>query len=319
MHAFPLPNNHASLAYYSSYGDITTLDSTSSIPHAVIGVHGADRNADDYFCSLLPYTNETLIISPWFAACSDRGLSNSTLCWDTTHDPNGPWRYGADAVGPSSMSSFKAMNHLVDFLLHSVGIHRVTVVGHSSGGQFVQRWSLLSEAWDTNRIRAVVANPSSYAYLIPERLYDGVWQIPRLGCPRYNDWEWGLNVRDAMAVPYVAKILDSMTVSELIGRFRERTVVYLVGDRDRCTGQSNWCNSHGLETKCQDHLQGYHRLERYLRYLEHLRNLAFRVEGYIIPNIGHDHSLMFNSEQGRRVIFGDESTHARQSHPTSSS
>jgi len=74
-----------------------------------------------------------------------------------------------------SMSSFSAMDRLVEYILAHDISNRITIIGHYSGGQFVQRWSLLSQT--ATKVRSIVANPSSYAYLSPERWYD--WEFRR--------------------------------------------------------------------------------------------------------------------------------------------
>ena len=314
IHEFPMGanNNHAtlpSLAYYSSHGDVSMLEEPErGVRRAkgIIVVHGSERNADDYLCSLLAHHRDdetTVIIAPWFAACSDGSVTDTMLCWDVIKDPNGPWRYGADAT--RGVGSFDAMDHLVSHLLTKV--EQLTLVGHSSGGQFVQRWSLLTPVWDNRQTRAIVANPSSYAYLSPERHYDGQWQQPKADCDAYNQWEWGLDLANWTIdkAPYVASILQSITDDVLIDRFRARQMIYLIGGQDQCTGHA-WCDSHGLETLCQDQLQGYNRLERQNRYLAHLGRMDVPFEHHVVPAVGHDHSLMFNSAIGRQVIFGDK-------------
>jgi pimeloyl-ACP methyl ester carboxylesterase len=71
----------------------------------------------------------------------------------------------------------------------------VTLVGHSSGGQAVQRYALTTKMAVEARVRYVVANPSSFAYLNGERWLDQGKPTERLatppasvtsGCPRYH-------------------------------------------------------------------------------------------------------------------------------------
>eukprot|EP00537_Pseudo-nitzschia_pungens_P007605 CAMPEP_0172360222 /NCGR_PEP_ID=MMETSP1060-20121228/4298_1 /TAXON_ID=37318 /ORGANISM="Pseudo-nitzschia pungens, Strain cf. cingulata" /LENGTH=702 /DNA_ID=CAMNT_0013082165 /DNA_START=173 /DNA_END=2281 /DNA_ORIENTATION=+ len=219
------PTTVAELAYYSNLGPINDPNNRalSSVDMALIVVHGANRNGDDYFCSAKAtidlrnrfgknsidshaddgaddgadddaVATSVLVVAPDFRSSS---TSERFLYWDEANgDRNGSWRYGADASGPVSgvTSSFETVDALVSTLRSATlfpGMRRIVVVGHSSGGQFVQRWSLLtpSEVWPPTlrdpiapwsgsgsgsgsgpiAIHAVVANPSNYVYFTPLR------------------------------------------------------------------------------------------------------------------------------------------------------
>ena len=342
-HFFPLDDYY--LPYYSSHGDLYTDGDAvpEQLPsHAVVVIHGAGRNADDYFCTLLsvvqqdssdPSMETAVVIAPHFASLEDsirhnRNDGHRILQWNETDSLGGdnPWRYGADAafrdsetgtIHATGISSFEVMDQIVRRLLESC--ERVTVVGHSAGGQFVQRWALLTP-W-SERLRAVVANPSSYAYLSNTR-YDErqeKWFVPsrRNDCPLYNSWEWGLEEASdgalRMTTPsYVRSVLQMNTRSQLIERFSQRRVFYLAGSLDYCNvsqyDQSGWCYSHGLETTCMDQLQGSNRLARHLHYVESLESLSINVLHAVVPGVGHDHSLMFHSREGRLAILGKPSS-----------
>lgn len=310
VHGFAIePNFPEKLIYYSSHGDIENV-SPGDVRSAVIGIHGSGRNADDYFCSLLGASTlarneKVLILTPRFPIAVDSDLTNITsggiaLIWPDT-DPSGPWRYGADALNRANVSSFQVMDDLVRHVLKRI-TRNITIVGHSAGGQFVQRWALMSPVSDEN-LRYIVANPSSYAYLSPERWIDGRFRTPDQSvykCFDYNQWEWGLD--PPYSLPYISRVMERSTLEKLKDRFFEREVVYLIGSQDKCSGLP-WCQSHGLETTCHDLLQGPNRWERHFRYVSHLMELGGAPINFTVPNVGHDHSLMFNSAVGRSVIF----------------
>eukprot|EP00536_Pseudo-nitzschia_multiseries_P011715 jgi/Psemu1/206617/e_gw1.412.3.1 len=184
-----------------------TVRSTVEIETAVVVIHGSLRDADDYFCaglSLIDEGNEdkVMILAPHFASVRDGHDDSSSsnenenenenehhrefLVWDD--DPVRAydtflwhvWRYGADAAN-APISSYRALDAMVEHLAKSIddrfpNLRQITVVGHSAGGQMVQRWALLSNSpawnWNTVHIRAVVANPRSYAYLDDRRWFD---------------------------------------------------------------------------------------------------------------------------------------------------
>lgn len=365
------------LAYFSSHGDVSVQGSSTfhNVQIVVIVIHGADNNADDYLYSgavaahIQPYYKQenVLIIAPWFKGSNKsynpEHLAWIPLMWDDAIDPNGIWRYGAlDTV--ANVSSFEALDQLLrSFVMtkpnqqtataaaHFPSLQRIVVVGHSSGGQFVQRWALLSTVCsmsnyippssdgDANAavtLRVIVSNPSSYCYLDPRRWADdGSYIIPidQKRCPNYNRWPFGLDESDnnstIMTISYKEDaIRRAGGIRQLIQRYAsvERDIVYLSGGQDRCNISSSlptsikwntvnrrrqyYCNSHGLEATCSDVLQGNHRLERTVRFYrslqllyptKHKSQLIHRL--VIAKGVGHDHSLMFQSEEGIQSIF----------------
>jgi pimeloyl-ACP methyl ester carboxylesterase len=316
---------NSQLLYYSSHGAIEEIGDVDRLKmkNVLIVVHGANRNADDYFCAATSAVGlqskwpieQVLVLAPRFVVPNDlpTRLHDKTLMWEDI--PDGPWRYGAHAMF-TNVTSFDGMDSLVEQLVTVQFPNAITtIVGHSSGGQFVQRWSLLSP-W-AGRIHAVVANPSCYAYLTPER-YDPAeqkWHEPnRTLCSRYNQWEWGLET--AKDTPgYIKKVLKAFYNSSneqqpfhrLVDRFANQSVVYLAGSLDRCNVSSTsggWCNSHGLEATCGDELQGTNRWGRIERYMAMLKGVGVQKHRKVVVHgVGHDHSLMFSSPEGLDVLF----------------
>ena len=320
----------ANLAYYSSHGNIlqeNQLD-RSEIQMALIIIHGAGRNADDYYCSAAAAlqlqqryrTESVLVIVPRFPSVADDPITlqegGVPLLWADEGD--GPWRYGAQAVFPlhaTNVSSFDTVDRIINALSNRENfphLEHITIAGHSSGGQFVQRYSLLTSSWLSNRTSAVVANPSNYAYLTPLRLLNGTWTVPnKNNCPQYNEWEYGLERGGDMLVPYKDRAVEALgnNFTALMERFASRHVTYLAGSADRCNvsetqDHNGWCYSHGLETSCMDMMQGATRWERNARYVNSLRNLGINThERGVVQGVGHDHSLIFTSPTGLSALF----------------
>lgn len=313
LHGLSIGDSGARLAYYSSHGPIESIPVASEIEMIFIFIHGANRNADDYFCSgsaavqlQTQYAN-VLLISPRFFEQSDAPADPSHLVWED--DTDGSWRYGADSISPAPISSFTTLDAMVDLLWNRFpNLIQMTLAGHSAGGQTIQRWALLTSSWRESRMRAVVANPSSYAYLTPLRFIGGYWRLPKKGdvdCPQYNKWKWGLDDGGDNEVPYSDAALQNKT--GVVKRFKSRQVLYLAGGLDRCNvSQAGWCHSHGLETTCMDELQGSNRFERNARYISSLRVLGIweNHARRLIEGVGHDHSLMFQSQIGLESVFG---------------
>lgn len=305
------------LAYYSSHGMIESIRD-GDVSTAVFVVHGSGRNADDYFCTMLAAAEkhqQALLIAPRFPLATDKGLDivggGEVIQWK--EDGNGgSWRYGGDST--VSLSSFSAFDALVRSVKDNLpSLKEIVVVGHSAGGQFVQRWSMLTDEWDSH-FHAVVANPSSYAYLTNLRLNSTSqkWDIPDPAtCDSYNKWGWGFESGGNREVSYMSDALQLHGLDNLASRFLSRQIVYLSGERDVCTvtgRQSGWCYSHGLETTCGDMAQGVNRWERGLHYFRSLEltQVGHRHTRIPVPNVGHDHSLMLNSPEATRAIYGKE-------------
>ncbi len=122
VHGFPIMND-TKLAYYSSHGNIL-LDSAhkSQIQMALVIIHGAGRNADDYYCSATAAvelqkkypTQSVLVVVPRFPSTADPTITlhegGIALRW--ADDGDGPWRYGANSVYPpgSNVSSFDTVD-----------------------------------------------------------------------------------------------------------------------------------------------------------------------------------------------------------------
>ena len=110
-------------------------------------------------------------------------------------------------------------------LLQHPELEAIRIVGHSSGGQTVQRYALThridlpkprqdksSERLGQHHVhvRFVVSNPSSYAYLDDRRFNsEDELETPSKAqidaCPLYNTWEWGLDTTPDASVPMYIK------------------------------------------------------------------------------------------------------------------
>ena len=155
----------------------------------------ADVSKDQIFTAKnqrRPLPEDVLVVAPWFMAPEDNAPPTTTsylpyIQWDDQYPIPHTFRYGAESIPDTkhnmTISSFGAMDVLLERLCdrtHFSNLRRIVVVGHSAGGQFVQRWSLSSNSWcfgggqfdhrwapknDLPNVRVVVANPRSFAYL----------------------------------------------------------------------------------------------------------------------------------------------------------
>ena len=174
------------LAYYSSMGEIPTIHSTAptrrrqrqrrrqqqgsdkkshtqtrAIDVVFILVHGSGRNAQQYLCggissSTTTTTTTTMVISPLFMSDTDMPeVGDAYLRWAEDGPISHTWRYGADSIRGYNISSYQAMDSLVEQLVLAAttpdnnplsSVKRIVVAGHSAGGQLVHRWALTSNS-----------------------------------------------------------------------------------------------------------------------------------------------------------------------------
>lgn len=146
----------------------------------LVVIHGALRDSGPLSwprrrCPAGSSGTHALIVAPQFLADVDIAVRahvpESTLYWDVEG-----WKGGLPAIGHAAVSSFTAMDSL---LLQLTGPemlpdHRkpvVVIAGNSAGGQFVNRYAAVGRAPETLAergmpVRFIIANPSSYLYLI---------------------------------------------------------------------------------------------------------------------------------------------------------
>ncbi len=226
------------------------------------------RSAAARFPGALP---STLIISPQLfeQSVAPAPIPDGLLYWQVS-----PFRGSArGAIGPGevevSISAFEIIDHWLEELTGSgrfPGLRDIVLVGHSAGGQFVQRYAMVGkfEAPTRVRCRYVVSAPSGYAYVCGERfdLKTKQFAIPDAAvvadCPQYNRWGHGLEEPFACFADTEPEVITK--------RYAERAVFYLCGEND------NDPNCETLGRSCSAMLQGRHRLERMQWFAAYLRH-----------------------------------------------
>ncbi len=285
------------------------------ITRVLFSIHSSGFDADQYFenariaASKVPGAiEETLIIAPQlFEQKAIPGTAPpGMLFWRVS-----PFRGSSQgAVGPEakqvSISPFDVMDAWLKDVVDSKRYPKlkdIVLVGHSGGGQFVQRYAMVGkyEPSDPVRCRYVVSAPSSYAYPTAER-YDpqkkgfimpDAKQIAT--CPSYNGWGYGL------ASPYA--YFSDLSAEEIAKRYATRDVFYLCGANDRDP------NDDTIGTSCGAMTQGRHRLERmqiFAKLLEHAYgpSIKNRHRFAVVNGVGHWGQGTMTSSSGLKALFG---------------
>jgi len=270
------------------------------VTRAIVVVHGSDRNGDDYFERVVAPTdalgllNETLVIAPTFQTSDDAPRA------DEPYWTSGGWKKGhlSSSSGPSPrVSSYAAIDRILEIVLDGgrfPSVDEIVVTGHSAGGQVAHRFAGASriENGSTASFRYVVANPSTYVYVGPERDGPSGFTPPsRAGCPDYDDWHYGLLELNSYA--------SAVTPDSIRAQLVRRDVRILLGDADSLSAS--------LDVTCGANLQGRHRFERgrtLVRYMDALHLGHGHVE-MVVPGVGHSSTRMYGSSVGREALFGE--------------
>ncbi|WP_439899574.1 alpha/beta hydrolase [Pseudomonas gingeri] len=271
------------------------------VQRVLIIVHGRLRNAMTYLnsaetaASQAGQESNTLIIAPQFLNESDvrrNHLPDNLLRWQ-----GNDWMAGEASTGPSPMSSYAALDEVLQRLGNRKkfpALREVVIAGHSGGGQVVQRYALVGHgdaqlAGSGIKLRYVIANPSSYAWFNAQRPVAG---FNPSSCPGFNDWKYGLQNLPSYAM--------GQSPAQLEQAYVQRSITYLLGQQDTDP------NHPALDKSCGAEAQGPYRLIRghnYFAYLQQRHPQGLAQTLVEVPGVGHNGDGMFTSPQGQKALF----------------
>jgi hypothetical protein len=277
--------------YFSNYSIEASSD---DYYRAIIVIHGTGRNSDDYYnyaktaITAEDMTNNTLLFAPKFQTLDDDPASDEHY-WKSSG-----WKKGSKAKNGNRTSSFAIIDDMLTKISTSFpNVTKITIVGHSAGGQFVQRYAALNNIEQTLRINInvyyVVANPSSFVY--PTNYRPGSTS----SCSNFDKYKYGLeNMPSYMHYTNTKYQTNEPIIENLLSR----SVYILLGTTDTT-------DAHSLDTSCEGNAQGPHRYARGVSYFNHVKSLRANVNHtkIDIQGVGHSSNDMFNSLKGRRTIL----------------
>ena len=245
---------------------------------AIIVVHGSDRD-DEHACARITAAARasgkgpvTLVLAPKFKTADDQPGADEHV-WSNDGWPSGDLSQDAkDLAG--RLSSFAVVDRLYAELSDATrfpALRRVVLVGHSAGGQLVDRYVAVDER------RPV---PGSDRFEPPS-------QAP----PGYNAWRHGLERRNAYA--------GRLSTDEIRANVFGRAAYYLIGTADSKRDRS-------LSTSPPSMLQGanrYDRWEKFQRYVGLFPEWRARAVFAEVLGAGHLSAKMFDSRAARKAMF----------------
>ena len=309
----------ARMKVYANY----PLDAANpAIVRALVMVHGAGRNADHYFetstgaAFLAGALENTIIVAPRFAAGTDKVAENEVL-WPERGEN---WRSGGVLATNATYGSFDMMDDVLRALANKKtfpNLTRIVVAGHSAGGQFATRYAMTNKVHDKLNgvaVSYVVANPSSYAWPVPERPLPSGTADPAtadkeaLGpngekvngdftygpfdstkAPNYNRWPAGLANRTG----YTAGASDEQLRRQLV----ERPTTYLLGQVDVLP-------LGGFDSSPNAMAQGPTRRARGESFFKYVNEtLGAKHSAIIVPECGHNDRCIYTTDVVFPVIF----------------
>jgi pimeloyl-ACP methyl ester carboxylesterase len=276
-----------------------------AITRAFILIHGAGRDADNYFRTAVAAAflgnalEDTMVISPRFASNDGRGCRDALAPNEVNWSCNGDsWRSGGTSPSNDNLTSYDFADEILRKLARKdvfPNLKIIVVSGHSAGGQFVTRYEMANKVHDSLGVPVtyVVANPSSYAYLDAMRPNADASEFRPFGdarnCTTYDHWPYGLENRTG----YAAKIPDDQLKKQLTAR----PVTYLLGEIDILP-------LGGFDSSCPAMAQGPTRLARgqaFAKYVAQKYGTQQKVQ--VVSLCGHNARCMFTSEQALPIVF----------------
>jgi pimeloyl-ACP methyl ester carboxylesterase len=295
---FPMDGN----LVLRGYSNRRRVDQPAIVTHAVVMIHGILRDPESYYLPARRVLKRkslftrVALISVGFDSPTSAPRNVQRLAKFTSR-----WKYGdfggLDPEDPHNMlSSFAAMNRiLVDLTKTYPQLRRITLIGHSAGAQFVDRYSVLSSiASEAPAVafRFVALAPSTALYpneLRPKVAEQGrlVFSIPS-AISDYDMYPYGLS-----PTPLLERLLGHPAAgrARLIGKLIDRDIVFAVGTDD--TGTRYLDKSRSADT------QGPNRYTRLKYFVEFLKSRypSTRARLLTISGVGHNSQRLIESPE----------------------
>ena len=297
-----------------------------TITRVLVSIHGASRDADNYFRSTLAAgfladaLENTLIIAPRLASNDGAGcrdiLAPNEISWNCNN-----WRSGGPANSNPAVTSFDFLDEILRKVARKdvfPNLKAIVVVGHSAGGQVVNRYEMANQVHEKLGIPVayVVANPSSYAYPDSVRPTTAAYAITSntpgyipdvapntslfrsfgdaRNCTTFDQWPYGLHNHTG----YSAKQTDGQLRQQLAAR----PTTYLLGQLDILPLA-------GFDGSCAAMAQGPTRLARgeaFARLVNEKLGAHHTVA--VVPLCGHNARCMYTSEVALPLLFPNTSS-----------
>ncbi len=297
---------------YESSHDLSSKN--DSITRIIYSIHSASYSAKSYFNRATELVNKThrqyrntLIIAPHILpkGCINNPGKSNILYWEF------PAFWGSSRGMFNDhkirISSYEVTDRILEQVVSSgnfPNIETIVIMGHSAGGQMVNRYAA-SGIFENKiakpagiEVRYIVMAPSSYLYFNNERINRTLnkYSAPENPPKGFNRWAYGLgNI-------YTYHKKFHITAEMMINQYPSKKILYLVGSKD------NDPNETSLDKKPPAMLQGNNRLKRgeiYYNYLIHYfgDSIKQNQKYHVVRGAGHSGRSLMLSPQAIRFTF----------------
>lgn len=305
-YTFQIDNETAQIPYASNR-DISIK--ATQVERLIISIHSSSYDPDFYVDTITKIASEytglqenLLIISPAFYR-KDKTRLQDVVLWQT--DPFWGNNRALYLNKETTLSAFEVLDHMIIHILSSgnfPNIKQIVILGHSAGGQFVNRYAASNTFMDKYPlpVKFLVTAASSYIYFSPKRANDASrthFETPYPKKPAYNQWGYGVKKLYGFHKKY------AVTAEKMQKRYPNLRIRYLVGSEDVHL-------SNTLDMNTEAMLQGLNRKQRAITYYNHLQDhfgpdITQRQDFFIIDGVGHSAKDLIESDKGREFILFD--------------
>ncbi len=275
--------------FYSNYPIYEEDAAWENLTQAVIVVHGASHNPDDYFSYLTNTLNteslseSTVLIAPFFRNVATN--STDDFYWSSTG-----WRDGKLSNNSNKISSFEVLDKIIEQLAdaeHFPVLDQIIITGQSSGGRFTHIFAPSNkthELYPNIKFDYVVSESQYFYYPDGQRIDESTNQLyTPTGCGGYEIWPFGFDVKP--------EYLTGVVEADFNQKFITRPITYLLGNG---TGSDPTLNTNN----CSATLLGssrYQRGENMFQYMELVYGTTHNHSKTIANGIAHDGSAIYQS------------------------
>ncbi|EME46792.1 hypothetical protein DOTSEDRAFT_169606 [Dothistroma septosporum NZE10] len=319
-------NNNLTLINYYGLGSNYQRIDTNNIQRAVITIHGLLRDPNNYFNdtrnALIKATAEdgninsdsVAIMAPFFPNGDDKGYgypwtdgvspgegsTSNALVWAGSQ-----WSKGANNQYPTSStdtSSFYVLDQIIQYFNDATtfpNLHQIVLVGHSMGGQMLQRYAAVGDNLNTRvPVTYWVGNPNSYSWLSPYR------PLNTSDCATFDDYSAGYTAYEdygkggmTYGLPIVQQGIDAVRTN-----YDSKQIAYaraLLDHGDHSSGEG-----------CAPYSSGNDRHERFFYFIRWFPARcpdpsSANCDTVDLINVSHDNGQMFGSDAGLARLFKD--------------
>jgi hypothetical protein len=267
------------LPYKSNYA----MDmKNSDIKHVIIPIHSGEYDVeklfDNYKKLISKYEHakfSTFIMAPQFnrKKYAPNVKENDMLLWGPAAFGGSSTSYVLASDECQLISSYAVVEEIITKFCNKEifpNLERITIAGHSSGGNFVQKFAVGNTVGESGaaeagvNIRYIAMSPSLYMYLSDKRSVGGSkreFAVPNAEqikkAPKYNTYGYGLRFLFRF---FSAKGLDAQKIRAI---YPERNIIYIVGQGTTERGRYFYSTPEAM-------LQGANRYERAKMFFGHL-------------------------------------------------